>query len=228
MNPTRRFFTSFGGSAIALAAAPEDRPTAEASELLSFFRRRQSVRRYKMDAVPDEHIRLILQAAAAAPTCMNQQPWKFLVIRDRDKIGRMRKLTLANLEKQFAEFARKNPDMPAADREARIKEATAMTEGYFTAPVYIVVLVDTESSCSGYAVKHDGPMAAGYLMVAARALGYGTVYLTDGVPDSVSREVLQIPARWQRICITPVGIPDGWPEPKPKKPLDQLIAYETL
>ena len=60
------------------------------------------------------------------------------------------------------------------------------------------------------------------------ALGYGTVYLTDGVPDSVSREVLGYPQRYQRICMTPIGVPDGWPEPRPKKKLDELIAYETL
>jgi hypothetical protein len=28
--------------------------------------------------------------------------------------------------------------------------------------------------------------------------------------------------------MTPIGVPDGWPEPKPKKKLDELIAYESL
>jgi nitroreductase len=71
-------------------------------------------------------------------------------------------------------------------------------------------------------------MAAGYLMLAARALGYGTVYITDSIPDEITREVLAIPARYQRVCITPVGIPAGWPDPSPKKKLEDLVAYETL
>jgi hypothetical protein len=40
--------------------------------------------------------------------------------------------------------------------------------------------------------------------------------------------VLDIPARYQRICMTPIGVPDGWPEPKPKKKLEELVAWETL
>ena len=48
------------------------------------------------------------------------------------------------------------------------------------------------------------------------------------VRGSVTREVLGIPARYHRICITPIGVPDGWPDPKPKKKLEELISYETL
>jgi nitroreductase len=59
-------------------------------------------------------------------------------------------------------------------------------------------------------------------------LGYGTVYITDSIPEAVTREVLGIPERYQRVCITPIGAPDGWPEPKPKKKLEELVAYESL
>jgi nitroreductase len=212
-----------GTLALDAAAAPED-----AAGLLGVFAKRQSVRRYKPDPVPDEHLRLILDAARRPPTCMNQQPWKFLVIRDRARIERLRKRTLEVLvQRADAELAKK-AEMSPADREAEKKKAIAFTEGYFTAPVYVVVLVDTEAPCSAYGLRHDGPMAAGYLMLAARALGYGTVYLTDGIPEVVSREVLNIPARYQRICMTPIGVPDGWPDPKPKKKLEDLVAWETL
>jgi nitroreductase len=228
---TRRLFAGFAGAA-AMAAAPapsvKTQLSADATAFLSVFKKRQTVRKYKMDDVPDEHVRLIVEAAGRAPTCMNQQPWKFLVVRDRTKIERMRKLTLDQLEERYKEFLTKNPNLAEEERATRRKQAIEMTEGYFSAPVYVVVLVDTQSSCASYGMKHDGPMAAGYLMLAARALGYGTVYLTDGVPDSISREVLAIPERWHRICMTPIGVPDGWPEPKPKKPVNEIIAYETI
>jgi len=54
-------------------------------------------------------------------------------------------------------------------------------------------------------------MAAGFLMLAARALGYGTVFITDAIPDQVTKEVLRIPDRYTRVCITPLGIPVEWP-----------------
>jgi len=115
-----------------------------------------------------------------------------LAVGDRAKIEAMKKRTLETV----AKFA-------SADK----KEATLhFYEGYFTAPVYVVVLVDTTCPCTGYAQKHDGPIAAGYLMIAARAFGYGTAYLTDGIPEQVTREVLAIPTQYQRICITPIGV----------------------
>jgi nitroreductase len=68
-------------------------PGGDAAGLLALFAKRQTVRRHKMDPVPDEHLRLILDAARRTPTCMNQQPWKFLVVRDKAKIERMRART---------------------------------------------------------------------------------------------------------------------------------------
>jgi nitroreductase len=195
---------------------------------LPVFAERQTVRRYKSDPVPDEHLRRILFAASRGPTCMNQQPFKFLVIRERARIEAMKRSTLALLSKRFEEFAAKNKELKAEELEQRKAQSTRFTEGYFTAPVYVVVLVDSESACSGYALKHDGPIAAAYLMLAARAFGYGTAYLTDGIPEQVTREVLAIPARYQRICITPLGVPDGWPKPQLKRKLEEMVAYETL
>ncbi len=198
------------GAAPLAAATTTNDPTA----LLSVFAKRQTVRRYKADPVPDEHLRQILDAARWGPTCMNQQPWTFLVVRDKAKIEEMKKRTL----EMVARF------VPADKKES----ALHFTEGYFTAPVYVVVLVDTSCQCTGYAQKHDGPIAVGYLMLAARALGYGTAYLTDGIPEKVVREVLNIPSQYYRICITPIGVPDKWPTPPPKRKLEEMVAYETL
>jgi nitroreductase len=71
-------------------------------------------------------------------------------------------------------------------------------------------------------------MAAGFLTLAARALGYGTVFITDVIPDSVTKEVLRIPDRYTRVCITPLGIPVEWPDAPPKKKLEEFIPYESL
>jgi len=59
-------------------------------------------------------------------------------------------------------------------------------------------------------------------------LGYGTVHITDVIPDRVTKTVLRIPDRYTWVCITPVGIPVEWPESPPKKKLEEFIAYESL
>jgi nitroreductase len=111
------------------------------------------------------------------------------------------------------------------------EEDAARVNQYFTdylsAPVYVVVLTDDESRYPTY--NHwDGPLAAGYLMLAARALGYGTVFATDSIPEPVTREVLNIPERYTRVCITPIGVPEAWPDSPPKKALDEFIVEERF
>lgn len=45
---------------------------------------RRSIRSYTDEPVSDEDIEVILQAAMAAPSAGNQQPWHFVVIEDRE------------------------------------------------------------------------------------------------------------------------------------------------
>ncbi len=204
-----------GGSLVAEAAEPP----AE-TDVLAMMARRQSVRRYKPNPVPANHLRRILDAARHAPTSGNQQPWKFLVIQDRDRIARMKQLCQERFEARIQSLS-------ASEQESRRKAREPVMDGYFSAPVYVVVLTDSQSTYPSYN-HYDGPLAAGYLLLAARALGYGTVFITDSIPEEVTREALSIPERYTRVCITPIGIPEAWPEPKPKKALDELVAFETL
>ena len=100
-------------------------------------------------------------------------------------------------------------------------------DNYCSAPVYIIVLTDNKSMYPDY--NHwDGPLAAGYLMLSARALGYGTVFITDAIPESVTKEVFGIPDTYTRVCITPLGIPAEWPQSPPKKKLEDFILYEKF
>ena len=50
------------------------------------IRSRREVREYRPDPVPDEIVRKILQAGRWAPSSKNEQPWHFIVVRDRDTL----------------------------------------------------------------------------------------------------------------------------------------------
>ncbi|MFA4917117.1 MAG: nitroreductase family protein [Syntrophales bacterium] len=45
---------------------------------------RRSIRKYKPDAIPDEHIRELLNSARLAPSGCNAQPWRFKIVREED------------------------------------------------------------------------------------------------------------------------------------------------
>jgi nitroreductase len=184
---------------------------------------RRSVRSFKSDEVSNAHLLKILDAARMAATSGNQQPWKFLVIRDPQKKDALKK---ACLERGLARI-QAGAGTNDASRQEKVKKLQEYYDTCFTAPLFVVVLVDKQSAYPDY--NHfDGPMAAANLMLAARALGYGTVFYTDTIPDEVTRRVLQIPERFERVCIVPIGVPSEWPKPPVKKALSEFIVYESF
>lgn len=59
---------------------------------LDFIFSRRSIRRFSAERVSENQIKLLLEAAMAAPTAMNLQPWHFVVIDDPDKLADVRKI----------------------------------------------------------------------------------------------------------------------------------------
>ena len=55
--------------------------------------KRVSIRRFEDRPVEDEKITEILRAAMAAPSAGNQQPWEFYVVRDREKIKALARIS---------------------------------------------------------------------------------------------------------------------------------------
>ena len=49
--------------------------------MLDLIMRRRSIRRYTDQVVSDEQVRVLLEAAMAAPSGSNLQPWRFIVVR---------------------------------------------------------------------------------------------------------------------------------------------------
>jgi nitroreductase len=59
---------------------------------LDFIFSRRSIRRFTAEKVSESQVKLLLEAAMAAPTAMNLQPWHFVVIEDPDKLADLRKI----------------------------------------------------------------------------------------------------------------------------------------
>lgn len=55
-------------------------------EALEAIQTRRSVRRYTNEQIDDETIRQLFAAAMSAPSAANEQPWEFIVIKDREML----------------------------------------------------------------------------------------------------------------------------------------------
>ncbi|MFH1147320.1 MAG: nitroreductase [Pseudomonadota bacterium] len=63
------------------------------NEVLQAIYQRRSIREFSAQAVGDELLREVLKAASWAPSGLNNQPWRFAVIRDSKVRAQMAQLT---------------------------------------------------------------------------------------------------------------------------------------
>ena len=54
------------------------------THMLGMLKKRRSIRKYTDQAVTDEQIRQLLEAAMSAPSCSNLQSWEFVVVKNPD------------------------------------------------------------------------------------------------------------------------------------------------
>ena len=190
--------------------------------LFDTIKNRRTVREFKSDPVPEEHIIKILDAARYAPTAGNAQPWKFVVIQDRSRLDSLSRM----LQKSWEEKLIAHPDLDAEKKKSYIEGGKEAIKSVMTAPVYIMVFVDS-TAYPEYSLW-DGCLAVENLMLAAKALGYGTGFFTTYFPEGVVKRFVKAPENLQFLCATPVGIPEEWPEMPQKKNLDEFIIYDSF
>ena len=223
---SRNFFIKIAlliGIGLVITAMDAQTILGSPADFFDVVKMRRSVRQFKPDPVPQADLIKILEAAKLAPTAGNRQPWRFLVIQQPENIALLEKETL---QFRFAQIEG-NKNLSEKEKTEYKKRVESRQKGYFSAPVYIGIFTDSEAP-NAYYNTHDGPIAGGYLCLAARALGYGTVYVTGTIPGSVFQKVTGMPERYVPTCVILLGIPEEWPEMPDKKPLDELVIYEKF
>lgn len=63
------------------------------NQILTTIKNRRSIRRYTKENVPDKAIEAVLEAGRWAPSGLNNQPWKFVIIKDREVKQQLSTLT---------------------------------------------------------------------------------------------------------------------------------------
>ncbi len=180
----------------------------------------RAIRRYKPDPVPDALVRKVIDAAIRAPSAINIQPWRFIVVKDaaiRRRIAELYKSAWAEGHKNVqAQEYLKTQDQSIVSHAARFAK-----EGIFEVPVFIVV-------CSTQANAHDSVLqAAQNAMLAARGLGLGTVFTTLlRRYDKEVKELLGVPASAEVVCMLPLGYPKGPFGPTRRMPVEEVTFSE--
>lgn len=165
------------------------------SELVTF---RGSIRGYKEDAIEEDKLLAVLEAARMAPTAHNNQPFRLIVIYTKGRESELSQI-----------YGR--PWFTQAPIVICIVGIPA--EGW----------VRAEDEKNYYEV--DVAIAMDHLILAAHNLGLGTCWIGAFNPEA-AYEVLGLPEDVVPVAFTPLGYPDKEPREKIRKSLKDLVKYE--
>jgi nitroreductase len=133
-------------------------------ELKEVIYGRRSVRQFRSGLVDQNLLLELIDAAVQAPSAVNQQPWSFCVIRDKEVLARI------SLEAK-AHLLRFSPVGLLSHHLDTLNDLTF--DIFYHAPVLIVISSVAESP---WAVENCA-LAAENLMLAAYAAGLGTCWI---------------------------------------------------
>ena len=175
----------------------------EFMDVLEAIKGRRSIRAFQSKEIPEEMAEKLIDMARRAPSAGNIQPWEFIVIR---KPEIKRRLAEAALDQTFIEEA----------------------------PIVIVVCADENSSSQGYGIRgktlyclQDTAAATQNILLAAYSFGLGTCWI-GAFREEEAREILKIPYGVRPVAIIPIGYPAEAPPPSSRRPINQIVHYETF
>jgi len=181
--------------------------------VIEAIKKRRSVRSYQSKPIPRDIIKAIIDAGNEAPSAMNSQPWRFVVV-DNDEVRK-------KLLKAARPNARKILDLIKESDPVRYEAITKRLRElpdpiYYSAPVIVFVIG------SGRYASHSCPLACENMMLAAHSLGLGSCWVGFGSMVTDDEEVKQIlDLRDDETIFGPIllGYSEGYPErPQKKEP----------
>ncbi|UCE19827.1 MAG: nitroreductase family protein [Gemmatimonadota bacterium] len=195
----------------------------ETNPILKAIKERRSIRKFQEKDVDPGMIEILLKAASWAPSANNDQPWKFVIVRNRETKNDIREVLMDTL-KGFYE----TKGIPS-------ERMNSYWSSVFSAPVHIFVFcdirhIDMDKGWENIENLHNiqGVSAACQnILLAATALDLGSLWM--GGPLIVEEKIktlLEIPQDVQLMAIIAIGYPAHEPLPPVRKPLSHFVFLE--
>jgi len=171
------------------------------NEIIKTIKERRAIRAFKDRPIEKEKIQQIIEAGTWAPSARNLQPWKFIIVTNRQLIKemgvRIQEKVIGNARYSFVkERAKTNEDAI-----------------FYSAPLVIFIFGDENNKWSTI----DCSLTAQNMMLAAHSLGIGScpIGMARFVKDErdIIKE-LDFPEDYELVLTIAFGYPDEKPEPK--------------
>lgn len=185
--------------------------------ILKVILARRSIRKFKRNAVSDEDVMKMVECGQRAPSGTNAQTYSVIWVKDQQM---RRRLWEACDEGELYPHISKAPIMlvVCADInrttqiiQLRAKRATRKRIGYETRILGII----------------NAALAAENIVIAAEALGLGSVFIGAPLANRRVIDILDIPKGVLPICLLCMGYADESPPIRPRLPIETVLFTNT-
>ncbi|MBT8363637.1 MAG: nitroreductase family protein, partial [Deltaproteobacteria bacterium] len=192
--------------------------------ILELMQKRRSIRRFKPEVPPDAAILKLIEAAVAAPSATNKQPWRFLIAKKKKHF----EIIVKAVEKARQNYlSLLNPEYRSEFAQYSVNFMNFQNAPVIILPIYrafqgISALVK-EKSPEKEAVflrtyEHNTALmgvslAVQNILLMSEAIGLGACCMTGPLIARVEIEkCLLVRKGWQIAALIAVGYPDEAPE----------------
>lgn len=169
----------------------------ESDTVLDVIKTRRSVRRFDGTKIPGEYMQQILEAGRWAPSGANAQPWRFIVVTEKEKL------------KSIAERC-----YYKVFKSRHVGEAGAV----------VVICADPDAGSQTYPL--DSAIAGTNMTLMATSFGIGSCWI-GAFEEQNLKNMLHIPCKLKIIALIAFGYEIGKASVPPRLPLSSIVHCET-
>ncbi|MBT2645373.1 nitroreductase family protein [Bacillus sp. ISL-34] len=202
------------------------------TDFITVAKERRSVRQYDAEYVmTEDEIREILDIAIQAPSSSNLQPWRFLVIQDKQTQQEL--LPIANNQQQIVDASAviavladiegyKNAERIYGELVNKGIMQNEIKEPYVASILHNYGNFSAEKALSVAMI--DGGLVSMQIMLAAKAKGYDTVPM-GGFDEAKFVDAFNVPENFKPVMLISIGKGTKAGFEKVRLPLDTILTW---
>jgi nitroreductase len=191
--------------------------------------KRRSIRKFKSDPVPEEHITALIEAARLAPSGSNAQPWRFKIVSDEETKA---KLAVAAYHQSFVSQA---PIVLVccADLHGYFEGITARNKDFgkegSLEETMVRVLRERAEKMKNVNVQDFAPsiafnvaIAIEHIVLRAMDFGLGSCWVRM-IDEQKIKNIFGWGNNMHVVALLPLGYPDEAPTQRKRRRIDEII-----
>lgn len=187
-------------------------------EAIDCIKTRRSIRKFSQEEVSFDILKKLVDCGRYAPDAFGSEPWEFMILKNKELIGKLLEDRVQQKEDPYAIDSRKYAEKEGIEKFEKVKMPLAM----------IAVCGDKKRCGYTGSLLCGLSVAAENILLSAHDLGLGACWLYVYDPDSPDTEtrikkILKLPENILLLCFIIVGYPEIKLLPKKLRSLDEII-----